>query len=84
LTPILPNLLPTLLYLVLSFVGGLWTTPQHLPPSISSLSPLVPTRQFGNVLWGAAQGHLWRPHDWLLLAVWAARSGAEEPTRAPN
>ena len=41
--------------------------PAQLPPSIASLSPLVPTRQFGNVLWGAAGGHLWRPRDWLLL-----------------
>jgi ABC-2 type transport system permease protein len=66
--------LPTanVLYLVLSFVGALWTTPQHLPPAIASLSPLVPTRQFGNVLWGAAEGHLWRPRDWLLLLVWTA------------
>jgi ABC-2 type transport system permease protein len=66
--------LPTanVLYLVLSFVGALWTTPQHLPPAIASLSPLVPTRQFGNVLWGAAEGHLWRPRDWLLLLAWTA------------
>ena len=59
-----------ILYLVLSFVGALWTTPQHLPPSIASLSPLAPTRQFGNVLWGATEGHLWRPRDWLLLLGW--------------
>jgi ABC-2 type transport system permease protein len=59
-----------ILYLVLSFVGALWTTPEHLPASLEALSPLVPTRQFGNVLWGAAQGHLWRPRDWLLLFVW--------------
>jgi ABC-2 type transport system permease protein len=60
------------LYLVLSFVGALWTTPAHLPPAIASLSPLVPTRQYGNVLWGAVQGRLWRPHDWLLLLLWTA------------
>jgi ABC-2 type transport system permease protein len=64
--------LPTanVLYLVLSFLGALWTTPAHLPESIASLSPLVPTRQFGNVLWGAARGHLWQPRDWLLLLGW--------------
>jgi ABC-2 type transport system permease protein len=60
------------LYLVLSFVGGLWTTPDHLPASLASISPFVPTRQFGNVLWGATEGHLWRPRDWLLLVGWAA------------
>ena len=66
--------LPTanVLYLVLAFLGALWTTPRHLPASVSDISPLVPTRQFGNVLWGATSGHLWRPRDWLLLAVWTA------------
>jgi ABC-2 type transport system permease protein len=66
--------LPTanILYLVLAFLGALWTTPRHLPASVSDISPLVPTRQFGNVLWGATGGHLWRPRDWLLLAVWTA------------
>jgi ABC-2 type transport system permease protein len=70
--------LPTanILYLVLSFTGGLWTTPSHLPPAIASVSPLVPTRQFGNVLWGAAQGDLWRPRDWILLFAWSAAFAA--------
>jgi len=65
--------LPTanVLYLVLAFLGALWTTPEHLPPSAEAVSPLVPTRQFGNVLWGAASGHLWQPGDWALLAAWA-------------
>ncbi len=61
-----------ILYLALSFAGGLWTTPARLPSSVASLSPLVPTRPFGNVLWGAAEGHLWHPRDWMLLLAWAA------------
>jgi ABC-2 type transport system permease protein len=60
-----------LLYLVLSFLGALWTTPARLPESLAPLSPLVPTRQLGNVLWGAVDGNLWRPQDWLLLCGWA-------------
>jgi ABC-2 type transport system permease protein len=66
--------LPTanVLYLVLAFLGALWTTPRHLPKSVAGISPLVPTRQFGDVLWGAASGHLWRPRDWLLLLGWTA------------
>jgi ABC-2 type transport system permease protein len=59
------------LYLVLSFLGALWTTPEHLPSSLEAISPLVPTRQFGNVLWGAAEGRIWPPRDWLLLLGWA-------------
>jgi ABC-2 type transport system permease protein len=60
-----------LLYLVLSFLGALWTTPARLPESLAPLSRLVPTRQLGNVLWGAVDGNLWRPQDWLLLGGWA-------------
>jgi ABC-2 type transport system permease protein len=60
-----------ILYLVLAFAGGLWTTPVNLPSSVASISPLVPTRQFGNVLWGATEGRLWRPRDWLLLLGWS-------------
>jgi ABC-2 type transport system permease protein len=59
-----------ILYLLLSFTGALWTTPAHLPPPLEGISPLVPTRQFGEVLWGAAEGHLWRPRAWLLLLAW--------------
>ncbi len=64
--------LANILYLVLAFAGGLWTTPAHLPSAVASVSPLVPTRQFGNVLWGATEGRLWRPRDWLLLLAWGA------------
>lgn len=60
-----------ILYLLLAFAGGLWTTPAHLPAGVADVSPFVPTRQFGNVLWGAAEGRLWRPLDWLLLLAWA-------------
>jgi ABC-2 type transport system permease protein len=64
-----------LLYLVLSYAGALWTTPAHLPPSIASLSPFVPTRQFGNVLRGAVEGNLWPLHDWLPLLGWTVAFG---------
>jgi ABC-2 type transport system permease protein len=65
-----------ILYLVLAFAGGLWTTPAHLPAAVASVSPLLPTRQFGNVLWGATEGRLWRPRDWLLLLAWGAAFAA--------
>lgn len=64
--------LANVLYLVLSFSGALWTTPEQLPPGLAGLSPLVPTRQFGDILRGAVRGHLWHPRDWLLLIGWAA------------
>jgi ABC-2 type transport system permease protein len=64
-----------ILYLVLAFAGGLWTTPARLPSAVAFASPLVPTRQFGDVLWGAAQGRLWQPRDWLLLLAWGLAFG---------
>jgi len=64
-----------MLYLVLAFAGGLWTTPARLPSAVASISPVVPTRQFGDVLWGASQGDVWKPRDWLLLLAWAVAFG---------
>jgi ABC-2 type transport system permease protein len=64
-----------ILYLVLAFAGGLWTTPAHLPSVVGAVSPLVPTRQFGDVLWGAARGRLWQPQEWLLLLAWGVAFG---------
>ncbi len=60
-----------LLYLTLSVLGALWTTPQHLPAALSGVSPLVPTRQFGELLWGAVEGRAWQPREVLLLAAWS-------------
>jgi ABC-2 type transport system permease protein len=52
--------LPTanLLYLGLSYAGGLWTGPGKLPASVEKLSPYLPTRQYGELLWSAAFGSL--------------------------
>lgn len=64
--------LANVLYLVLSFAGALWTTPGQLPPAVGNASPLVPTRQFGDLLRGAVQGDLFRARDWAILLGWAA------------
>jgi ABC-2 type transport system permease protein len=64
------------LYLLLAFAGGLWTTPARLPSAVAAVSPLVPTRQFGDVLRGAAEGRLWQPHEWLVLTAWGVAFAA--------
>lgn len=38
-------------YLLLSFAGGLWMPPRFLPGIAASISPYLPTRQFGELLW---------------------------------
>jgi len=38
-------------YLLLSFAGGLWMPPRFLPGIAATISPYLPTRQFGELLW---------------------------------
>jgi ABC-2 type transport system permease protein len=40
-----------LLYLPLSFFGGLWVPPNSLPGPVAAISPYTPTRQLGELAW---------------------------------
>lgn len=40
-----------LLYLPLSYLGGLWLPPQFLPAIVTQISPFTPTRQLGELAW---------------------------------
>ncbi len=40
-----------LIYLPLTFAGGLWKPPSQLPLSIKGVSEYLPTRHYGEVLW---------------------------------
>jgi ABC-2 type transport system permease protein len=42
--------LANLLYLLLAYTGGLWTRPEELPAFAARISPLLPTRQWADVL----------------------------------
>ena len=45
-------------YLLLSYAGGFWMPPQYLPSIAGAVSPYLPTRQYGELLWSVAQsGH---------------------------
>jgi ABC-2 type transport system permease protein len=37
--------------LLLAYAGGLWMPPKYLPAFVASISPYLPTRQFGDLLW---------------------------------
>jgi len=37
--------------LLLAYAGGLWMPPSDLPAIVARISPFLPTRQFGEVLW---------------------------------
>jgi ABC-2 type transport system permease protein len=45
--------LANLIYLPLSLGGGLWIPPQFLPKVIAAVSPYLPTRHFGELVWAA-------------------------------
>ena len=55
------------LYLLFSYVGGLWTGPHGLPTIAERLAPFLPTRQWADVLWPAVLGAPWRAEHWLAL-----------------
>ena len=40
----------TAVNLLLAYAGGLWMPPQYLPSFVATISPYLPTRQFGDLL----------------------------------
>lgn len=48
--------LGNLLYLPLSFAGGLWKPPNILPESLKTISEYLPTRQYGEMAWRVVEG----------------------------
>lgn len=45
-----------LIYLPLSFVGGLWKPPSLLPDILKEISSYLPTRYYGEVMWSFVKG----------------------------
>jgi ABC-2 type transport system permease protein len=45
-----------LIYLPLSFAGGLWKPPNILPEMLKDISPYLPTRYYGEILWSFVRG----------------------------
>jgi ABC-2 type transport system permease protein len=65
-----------LVYLPLSYLGGLWTGPGDLPDVAERVSLLVPTRAWGDVLWAAAGLQAWTWRSPLLLAAYGTTFAA--------
>jgi len=61
-----------LLYLVLSYAGGLWTRPAGLPHGVEAVSRFLPTRALGDALVATALGLGVQWAAWLSLAAFAA------------
>jgi ABC-2 type transport system permease protein len=58
--------LANLLYLGLSYAGGLWFSVRNLPDAIAPISPYLPTRSLADALLGIAAGDV-RSRAWLVL-----------------
>lgn len=60
------------LYLSLAYAGGLWTGPTGLPHAVDEIGRVLPTRQWGEVLWAATRPGSWQATPWLVLAGYTA------------
>ena len=65
-----------LVYLGLSYAGGLWTTPSDLPDAVAGVSRALPTRALADALVGAVTPlpSSWQP--WAILAGYSVGFGA--------
>lgn len=59
-------------YLALSYTGGLWTGPENLPDAAADISPLTPTRAYADTLASAALEVPLPTRAWVVLAVYTA------------
>ena len=64
-----------LLYIGMSFGGGLFIPPASLPGFIDRVSIVLPTRQFGELAWAAVRGADWPLSAWLWIAAYTVVFG---------
>jgi ABC-2 type transport system permease protein len=60
-----------LLYLGLSYAGGLWIRPSSLPETVERISPFLPTRALADELTAVVYGDPWQRRRWLYLTAFA-------------
>ncbi len=62
-------------YLGLSFAGGLWTAPDNLPAAVEGVSLFLPTRAYADLLASAALELPVPARAWLVLALYTVAAG---------
>ena len=65
-----------LLYLPLSYAGGLWVPPSRMPEVVAAISPYLPTRQFAELGWAAALDRPVAAEHWAWIAGFTIVFGA--------
>jgi len=68
--------LGNLVYLPLSYAGGLWIPPELLPEKVRPISEYLLTRHYGEVVWAVARGESWRLENWLWILGYTVLFGA--------
>jgi ABC-2 type transport system permease protein len=63
--------LANLLYLGLSYAGGLWFRPGHLPSVVAAISPFLPTRALADALWDVSTGTGAMARPWFILVAFS-------------
>ena len=64
-----------ILYLGMSFGGGLFIPPDALPDFVDRVSVVLPTRQFGELAWSSVLGVGWPLSAWLWVAGYTVLFG---------
>ncbi len=59
-----------MIYLPLSFAGGLWKPPSILPDMLKDISEYLPTRQYGEVVWNIVAGQAVPTNAITTLAIY--------------
>lgn len=60
-----------LIYLPMSYLGGLWLPPDMLPDVVAAISPWMPTRQLGELAWAAVLGQTPPAYAFIGLTAYA-------------
>lgn len=77
--------LGNMIYLPLTYAGGLWKPPELLPDAVIKISKYLPTRSYGELLWGAVAGksvdwdHYVQLGIWSLIFLLIAVAGVRKP-----
>jgi ABC-2 type transport system permease protein len=66
----------TLVFFTLTYAGGIWTSPESLPAWLQTISPLLPSRLWGEIAWASVQGQVWQTAHWLGLVAYTMLFGA--------
>lgn len=65
-----------LIYLPLSFLGGLWKPPEILPERLQKISEVLPTRLYGDMLWSIVKKEDFPWSSLWGLSLWTVLFGA--------